>query len=235
MHRTPGSVAGINGGFFAMAAIASTDNQMVGPVKVAAQPAVTPDLDETRFEKLHNRPVVMWGKSKFAIVTYNPQIMTLDDNFKAFMPDITDTFLAGVWLVHSNVARTKEEMKVFSSKDIQDPRRRAFLGIMPDGQIVIGASRQSCSSAQLAEGIAAAGIEEAVLLDSGFSTSLVYGEKIMASGHSTAAQPSRPVPHAIVLKGDLDPASKAAADAAVPATTATLDGGGTRKRRRKRN
>ena len=133
-------------------------------------------------------------------------------------PDYTDTFLAGVWLVHGGIAREKDDMNTFASKDIQDPRRRAFLGIMPDGQVVAGASKTGCSSAQLAQAISSAGIQEAVLLDSGFSTSLVYGEKIMASGHSTAETPSRPVPHAIVFKGTLDPASEAEALAAVPAT-----------------
>jgi peptidoglycan/xylan/chitin deacetylase (PgdA/CDA1 family) len=36
IHRTPGAVAGINGGFFAMAAIQSSDNQMVGPFPQAS-------------------------------------------------------------------------------------------------------------------------------------------------------------------------------------------------------
>ena len=233
IHRTPGAVAGINGGFFAMAAIASTDNQMVGPVKATEMPAVIPDLDESRWVKLRNRPIVMWGKSKFAIVAYNPALMNSDEAFKSYMPDITDTFLAGVWLVHEGAARSKDDMNVFSSKDIQDPRRRAFMGIMPDGQIVLGASKQSCGSAQFAEAIAAAGVREALLLDSGFSTSLVYGEKVMASGHSTAETPSRPVPHALLLKGELDPASKIAADSAVPATT-TTGGDPSTKRKRKR-
>ena len=231
IHRTPGSVAGINGGFFALAAIASTDNQMVGPLKATAMTDVTPDLDSTRWEKLHNRPIVIWGPKKFAIIPYNPALMNSDASFKEFMPDMTDTFMAGVWLVHGGKSQTKDDMNVFGSKDIQDPRRRAFLGIMPTGEIVLGASKESCGSAKLAESIAAAGIQEAVLLDSGFSTSLVYGEKVMASGHSTASSPSRPVPHAIVLMGELDPASKAAADAAVPATTAT---GGAGKRHKKR-
>ncbi len=232
IHRTPGAVAGINGGFFALAAIASMDNQMVGPLKATAMPEVQPDLDSTRWEKLHNRPIVMWGPKKFAIAPYNPGLMSTHDAFKQFMPDISDTFMGGVWLVHSGKAQTKDDMDVFGSKDIQDPRRRAFFGIMPDGKVVLGASKDSCSSWQLANAIAAAGLQEAVLLDSGFSTSLVYGDKIMASGHSTPLSPSRPVPHAIVVMGDLDPASKAVADAAIPATTAT--GGDTTRRKHKK-
>lgn len=218
IRRTPDAVAGINGGFFAMAAINSTDNRMVGPCKTSDEPVVVVDNDSTRWEKLHNRPMVMWGPTEFAIAPYIPE-QTLDpDNFLRFMPDLSDVFLTGVWLVHDGVARTEEQMGIFGSKDIEDPRRRAFIGQMPDGEIVIGASKDSSTSAQFAKAIAAAGVQEAVLLDSGFSTSLVYGDKIMASGHSTATEPSRPVPHAIVIKGVPDPATEEAARLAVPAT-----------------
>jgi hypothetical protein len=36
-------------------------------------------------------------------------------------------------------------------------------------------------------------------LDSGFSTSLVDGDKVLVTGHTSPGIPSRPVPHAIVL------------------------------------
>jgi hypothetical protein len=89
-----------------------------------------------------------------------------------------------------------------------DARRRAALGINAAGDIVFAATRESASSAQFATALAAAGVTDAVLLDSGFSTSLGYGQRILASGHSTASEPSRPVPHAILLRGTLDDASK---------------------------
>ena len=134
-----------------------------------------------------------------------PGTVNSDEAFKDFMPDYTDVFLAGVWLVHGGIARTADDMNVFASKDIQDPRRRAFIGLDSEGHIVLGACTQSASSEKVAEAAAAAGIQEAVLLDSGFSTSLVFGEDVKASGHSTETIPSRPVPHAIVLIGTLDP------------------------------
>ncbi|MFX8797768.1 phosphodiester glycosidase family protein, partial [Acinetobacter baumannii] len=77
-----------------------------------------------------------------------------------------------------------------------DPRRRAFFGVAADGTIVLGASLGSVGSDRLADAAAAAGVQEAVMMDSGFSTSLVYGDKVIASGHSTPTEPSRPVPHA---------------------------------------
>ncbi|WP_025225762.1 polysaccharide deacetylase family protein [Fimbriimonas ginsengisoli] len=221
IKRTPGSVAGINGGFFAMAAVAATDNKMVGPCKTADMPEVAPDLEQFRWEKLRNRPLVAWSQKEFAIVPFVPESMHDASVFADFMPDMTDTFLAGVWLVHGGVARERDDMDTFSSKDIQDARKRAFLGVMADGSFVIGASLESVSSANLAKAIAAAGVSEAVLLDSGFSTSLVYGQSIKAFGHSTPTNPSRPIPHAVLIKGVLDPATAplGAPDPAAPVST----------------
>lgn len=204
IERT-GAVAGINGGFFAMAAIASTDNKMVGPWKTPDQPQVLPDTEKYRWDKLRNRPLVMWGPTDFAIVPYQPDTMQDPAVYADFMPDMTDTFLAGVWLIHDGIAREREDMNIFGSSDIQDYRKRAFMGIMPDGSFVCGASMGSVSSADVARALQEAGVQEAVLLDSGFSTSLVYGKVIKAFGHSTADNPSRPVPHAIVIQGTLDP------------------------------
>lgn len=210
IHRTPGAVAGINGGFFAMAAIASTDNQMIGPCKTHDVPGLVPDMSQIG-PKLHNRPVILWGPTEMAIVPYEPGTVNSEEAFKEFMPDYTDAFLAGVWLVHGGVPRTADDMDVFASQDINDPRRRAFIGVDADGHIVLGACTDSYSSEKLAAAAAAAGVQEAVLLDSGFSTSLVYGEDVKASGHSTATIPSRPVPHAVVLLGSLDPTTAALA------------------------
>ncbi|MGV3615103.1 MAG: polysaccharide deacetylase family protein [Fimbriimonas sp.] len=203
--KRTGAVAGVNGGFFAMAAIASTDNRMVGPWKTPDQPEVLPDTEKFRWDKLRNRPLVLWSPTELAIVPYQAESLQTPEVFRDFMPDVTDTFLAGVWLVHGGLARTREDMNVFSSKDIQDYRKRAFMGIRADGTFVVGASMGSVPSERLAQSLAAAGLMEAVLLDSGFSTSLVYGDSIKAFGHSTPENPSRPVPHAIVIRGTLDP------------------------------
>jgi peptidoglycan/xylan/chitin deacetylase (PgdA/CDA1 family) len=218
IHRTTGAVAGINGTFFDMAAISSTDNKLVGPCKTAADSAVIPDVEPDRWPKIRNRPVIVWGPTQVAIYPYDPPRMNDDQAYRDVMPDVTDVFLAGAWLVHGGKALIKEQMELFASKDIEDPRRRAAFGFMADGTPVAAASKDSVSSADFADMLSQAGVQEAVLLDSGFSTSLVYGEKIMASGHSRPNMPSRPVPHAIIFKGDLDPASQAVAAAAVPAT-----------------
>jgi len=234
IRRAPGAVAGINGGFFAMAAISSTDNQMVGPCKTADMPDVVADHETFRWAKLRNRPLVLWGRTQFAIVPFVADSMADPSAFKDFMPDMTDTFLAGVWLVRNGVAREKDDMNTFSSKDIQDPRKRAFMGVMSDGRFVIGASLESVSSENLAKAIATAGVQEAVLLDSGFSTSLVYGSSIKAFGHSSPDNPSRPVPHAIVIKGDFDPETAAMGASDAPVTQAPNEVAKPKKKRRRR-
>jgi peptidoglycan/xylan/chitin deacetylase (PgdA/CDA1 family) len=213
-----GAQAGINGTFFAMAAIKSTDNRLVGPCKTHDQSAVLGDEEQSRWPKLRNRPVMMWDGKEIAIVPYQPETMRYDSAFRDFMPDVTDVFMGGVWLVHQGVPLTRDGQSTFGSKDIQDARRRAFIGVDANGQIVLGASHESVSSEKLAIAAAEAGLMEAMLLDSGFSTSLVIGESILASGHSTPTTPSRPVPHAIVLRGALTPeAESLAKQEALPA------------------
>jgi len=100
------------------------------------------------------------------------------------------------------------------------------------GHIVLGASTESATSEMVAKAAAEAGVQEAVLLDSGFSTSLVYGEDVKASGHSTETIPSRPVPHAIVLLGALDPIT--APSAFPPSSRAQPEERPRRRRRRHR-
>jgi poly-beta-1,6-N-acetyl-D-glucosamine N-deacetylase len=68
-------------------------------------------------------------------------------------------------------------------------------------ELALGASLTPTSSSNLARAALAAGVQEAVLLDSGYSTSLVYDSRIIAVGRKTAKVPSRPVPHAIVVMG----------------------------------
>jgi hypothetical protein len=190
-----------------MAAIASTDNRLVGPCKAHDQAAVIGDEERTRWPKLVNRPVLMWGPTGIAVVPFQPETMRTDEAFRAFMPDLTDVFMGGAWLVHDGMPLSREAMSTFGSKDIQDARRRAFVGWDNEGKFVVGATRESASSEKLAVALAAAGVKEAILMDSGFSTSLVYGTQVLASGHRTASKASRPVPHAVVLRGEMDPAS----------------------------
>ncbi|MCW3096484.1 MAG: polysaccharide deacetylase family protein [Chthonomonadaceae bacterium] len=201
----PGGVAGINGTFFADARLNGADTTLIGPSQNPSDTTLVPDLAEERLPRLINRPIVLWGPKKIAIVPFQPGTMNAADPFKAFMPDYTELFLAGAWIVHGGVPRTTEEMQPFSAGDFSDPRRRAFFGITESGEIILGASLDVVDTEKLAAAAAAAGAKEAVLLDSGFSTSLCYNGKVVVSGHTSSGLVSRAVPHAIVLTGTLEP------------------------------
>lgn len=198
-----GGVAGINGSFFADAALRGTSNVLVGPAQISGAGEFLPDAAGWRLPRLQNRPVVVWGPTRFAVFPFQADAMNTADPFRAFMPDYSDLFVAGGWIVHNGAARSEEELKPFAVGDMDDPRRRAFLGLMADGSVVAGGSLEVVSTPKLAEAAAAAGVQEAVLLDSGFSTSLVYGGKIIVTGHTARNLPSRPVPHAVVFSGTL--------------------------------
>ncbi|MES2463880.1 MAG: polysaccharide deacetylase family protein, partial [Armatimonadota bacterium] len=200
----PGAVAGMNGTFFANSQLRGTDNTMIGPCLTSQEGIFRPEADPTRLAKLKNRPLVVWGPTGIAIVPFNDAIMNDEAGLRTFMPDMTDCFLGGAWIVHAGMARTKEEMSAYSARDFNDPRRRAFFGFTADGQVVLGGSLAVVSTEKLAEAIAEAGVQEAVLMDSGFSTSIVYDSKIIVTGHTAKNLPSRPVPHSIVVSGTLE-------------------------------
>ena len=218
--KEAGGVAGINGTFFANAALVGTDNALIGPSLVPGG-EFQPDLVAERLPRITNRPLVLWGPKRIAFFPFQPDQMNTVDGFRALMPDFTDLFLGGAWIVHEGIARTAEELKPYAASDSADARPRVFMGVMPDGEIVLGATRNVASTERMGEAAAQLGLQEAVLLDSGYSTSLVFGDKLLAVGHKTRKIPSRPVPHAIILTGaigTLDPDAEAALTEARSAT-----------------
>ncbi len=222
------AVAGINGGFFAMAAINSDDNQMIGPCKASNRPAMIPSAENVNEEKLRNRPLVAWNEKELKIFPYVAQSMNKEAMLTEAIPDMTDCFLAGAWLVIDGKPLKRAEILAHGSKDAMDFRRRVFMGVREDGVMVYGASLGSVT----AENVAAAAVDFqckwAVMMDCGFSTSLVIKDRVLATGHSTSKIPSRPVPHAIVVKGTLSPTVK------LPAANDTAEDA-TRPRRRRRH
>lgn len=194
-----GGAAGINGGFFLIADLKSADNRMIGPALASNVGMWMPDLHPDRVSKLVNRPFVLFTKEKMIITPFRTPF-NKREVVEAEMPDVRDAFVAGAWLVHGGRARTKKQIEVHGAQDAMDPRRRAFLGWDSQGRLVIGACTNSLSSDLFAAALVKKGIQEAVLLDSGFSSSVVFGSRILATGHATAEKPSRPVPHAIIIK-----------------------------------
>lgn len=239
-----GGVAGMNGTFFADAALRGTGNQMIGPCRTSAEGVFYPEEAAYRLPRLLNRPLVVWGPRRIAIVPFQPGYLNREEAIKALMPEYTDVFLAGAWIVHNGVARTKEEIEPYAARDFNDPRRRAFFGFTDSGDVVLGGSLEVITTEQLARSAAAAGVHEAVLMDSGFSTSIIYDNKIIVTGHTAKHLPSRPVPHAIVLSGDLslptDPAILTLLEKAelavgeIPAAQAQAEAPGPSSSRRRR-
>jgi peptidoglycan/xylan/chitin deacetylase (PgdA/CDA1 family) len=201
--KIAGGAAGINGTFFADAKLASDDNCLIGPNRTSTDEEYHPEHVASLLPRLRNRPMVLFGPSRIALFPFQPGSMNDEAPLRRFMPDYTDAFVAGGWIVHDGQALTDAEMKTFAVENYAETRRRAFFGINRAGEAVLGASREVVSTPRLAQAAVAAGVKEAVLLDSGFSTSLIYGDQIIVTGHTAPHLPSRPVPHAIVLMGTL--------------------------------
>jgi hypothetical protein len=198
--KMSGAVAGLNGTFFANASLEGTDNMMIGPSICGDETEVVIGPFDRR-PALTRRPLVLLSPSRIKIVQYDPQTMDNAAGLRAQFPTLNDAFLGGVWLVHNAVAASPRRIASYHVKDANDYRRRAFFAVMMDGRPVLGATNCSVSSTMLAKALVAANVREAVLLDSGFSTSLVFQQDILVSGHSTADIPSRPVPQAVLLFG----------------------------------
>ncbi len=196
--------AGSSGTFFTDARMRGTPNEsLVGPY--ACDGVFKPD--EARYSPgaINNRPMILWGDRRVAIFPFQSGYMNRNEVIKRFMPDFTDCFLGGAWIVHNGVARSKEEWATNSVPDIHDPRFRIFFGITKEGVTVVAASMSVITTEKLAEVAQETGIKEAILLDSGFSTSIIYLNRVVVTGHTDLDIPSRPVPSSIVLRGALAP------------------------------
>jgi hypothetical protein len=196
--RATNAVAGLNGTFFSDSLVASTGAAMVGPVLNRFGPGFSPGLDSDR-EKLAGRPLVLISPEKIAFLPFRPRLALDREGVERLLPGATDCLVAGPWLVHRGRPLTREEMETFRLRDAFDFRPRAFFGVDKEGRAFLGASSTGNMSDRLAVSIAKLGLEECVLLDSGFSTSLVIGREVLVSGIRQTRFPARPVPHALVI------------------------------------
>ncbi|GGJ61027.1 phosphodiester glycosidase family protein [Deinococcus aquiradiocola] len=196
--RASGAVAGVNGTFFKDAAIASNDSNMLGPLLTPGGHFLS-ESDPSKFRKIQGRPLVAWSHSRFMVTAFDPRTMNSKADVQALLPGMTDAFLAGAWLVHGGQALSRAQMMTHAPSDAQQVRPRVFFGVTRDGLSIAGATITPVSSERLARIAQQAGAQEAVLMDSGYSTSLIYGSRALAVGHSSRRVQSRPVPHAIVF------------------------------------
>lgn len=231
--RRAGARAAINGGFFGMASIHATANAMIGPVMASlgslrdeevwrrrsiAEPRAV--FVNRRYlpgspresERLGGRPLVLISPQALRFVPFDPRSMNSQVAMERLLPGVTDAFIGGAWLVQDGQALSRYEHDRYATGDHHDPRRRAWFGIDRAGRPIIGASPSSQSSQTMGECLVRLGVYHAVLLDSGFSSSLYYNGSIFVTGHSDA-KPSRPVPHIILLMDPDQPATGATSSA----------------------
>lgn len=203
--KATASSGGLNGTFFSDARVNSDGAGVVGPIMSRFGPGFAPGLPGDR-ERIAGRPLVVVATDKIAFVPFRPNLAFDEQGVERLLPGATDCFVAGAWLVHKGVPATREELEGFRLSNVFDYRPRAFIGIDKEGRPFLGASSTGNESDRLATTLADMGLEECVLLDSGFSTSLVLGSEVLVSGIRRVDMPARPVPHFLLLHA-VDPES----------------------------
>ncbi len=182
------AVAAVDGGFFSLKFLDS--NVMIGPVLSQINNKFIPGYrGET--PKLAGRPLVLISPDAAKFIGFDPNLHNTLEGIETAMPGVTDAFVAAAWLVKDN---QPQSAKTFGSLfDYDAIRHRAFWGINQAGQPTVGVSNEPIDSVSLGSALAKAGLRDAVMLDSGASTSLAY------KGESLVGYTPRPVPHVVAL------------------------------------
>jgi poly-beta-1,6-N-acetyl-D-glucosamine N-deacetylase len=182
------AIAGVDGGFFSLQSLDS--NIMIGPVFSQKTDQFIPG-NPSENRKLAGRPLVLISPFAAAFVPFNPSKHNTLDGIGTEMPMVTDAFVAAAWLVKNS---EPQPPAAFGSLfDFDAARHRAFWGINQGGQPKIGVSAEPIGSVNLGKALAKLGFRDAVMLDSGASTSLAY------KGESLVGYVPRPVPHVVSL------------------------------------
>lgn len=181
-------VAAVDGAFFSLKYLDS--NVLIGPALSRQGTSFAPG-NPSENPLLNGRPLVLIARDRVDFIPFDADLHNTVEGIKAEMPDVTDAFVGAAWLVKDSQPRKPEEFGDLF--DFDAARHRAFWGINQAGQPVIGVSKDLVGSVELGEMLASLGFREAVMLDSGGSTSLAY------EGESLVGYLPRPVPHAVVL------------------------------------
>jgi hypothetical protein len=182
------AVAAVDGGFFSLKFLNS--NVMIGPVYSYSTNKFVPG-NKGENKKLAGRPLVLINPVSVRYIPFEPDKHNTLKGIQAEMPGVTDAFVGAAWLVENGEPKPTNYFDFLQGAD--GVRFRAFWGINKEGIPVIGVSNKKLDSANLSKVLSEAGIHDAVMLDSGASTSLVY------KGKSLVGYTPRPVPHAVAL------------------------------------
>lgn len=182
------AIAGVDGGFFSLESLDS--NTMIGPVLGRNHNQFIPGNPGENI-KLSGRPLVLISPSSVLFTPFSPEKHNTLPGIQAELPDVKDAFVAAAWLVKEG---SPQPLKRFGNLyDVTEARHRAFWGINQSGQPQIGVSETPIGSVELGQALARAGYWEAVMLDSGASTSISF------QGDSLVGYIPRPVPHVVGL------------------------------------
>ncbi|WP_082065518.1 polysaccharide deacetylase family protein [Aliterella atlantica] len=182
------AVAAVDGGFFSLRYLNS--NVMIGPVLSQINNQFIPG-NKGEIPKLAGRPLVLISPQAVKFISFDPFKHNTLAGIQAEMPNVTDAFVAAAWLVKDNQPQLTQNFANLYGFDAL--RHRAFWGIDRVGKPTIGVSNEPVDSISLGAALGLAGLRDAVMLDSGASTSLVY------KGDSLVGYTPRPVPHVVAL------------------------------------
>ncbi|MDJ0695151.1 polysaccharide deacetylase family protein [Mastigocoleus sp. MO_188.B34] len=186
--KNTGAVAAVDGGFFSLKYLNS--NVMIGPVLSQRGKGFIPG-NPGEIPKLTGRPLVLINNKMAKFVPFNSEKHNTLKGIQSELNSVNDAFVAAAWLVKDGEPQPRETFGDLYGFDAI--RFRAFWGINQNGQPTIGVSAKPIDSVRLGKVLAEAGLQEAVMLDSGASTSLAY------EGESLVGYTPRPVPHVVAL------------------------------------
>ncbi len=188
-------VAGIDGAFFMMHD--SESNQLVGP---SLSQTDNEFHQGTAYEvtKSAGRPLVLMSADAVKFIPFDPKLHNTLAGIQDELPNVTETFIAAGWLVQKGQPQALASFGNLYKAN--EARYRAFWGFDRQGKPTLGISTKNIGAVELGEVLAREGWQEAVMVDSGQSTSLAYQGKSLVPGYLP-----RPVPHVVGL---LPPNSK---------------------------
>ena len=182
------ATAGVDGAFFSLEYLDS--NVMIGPIlSQATQQFIPGNTSENPL--LNGRPLALISPDKVKFVPFDASRHNTLHGVQSEMSDVTDAFVGAAWLVRDGEPQPASAFGTLF--DFEAYRHRAFWGINNAGQPVIGVTKGRIDSVALGELLHQVGFRDAVMVDSGASTSLAHGEE------SLVDYIPRPVPHMIAL------------------------------------
>ncbi|RZM77465.1 polysaccharide deacetylase [Leptolyngbya iicbica LK] len=182
------AIAAVDGAFFNLRYLDS--NVMIGPVLSQATQTFVPG-NPSENPLLDGRPLALISADEVKFIPFDHSEHNTLRGIQSEMSDVTDAFVGAAWLVRDGEPQSAASFGTLFDYDAL--RHRAFWGINNAGQPVIGVTKGRVDSVTLGELLHEVGFRDAMMVDSGASTSLTY------QGESLVEYVPRPVPHMIAL------------------------------------